>query len=444
MGSQGNSIFAMRTLMLGLLFLSLPTALPAQRHGGGGSGGGFGLGAISRPDGVDERDSLRDFHQVVALQASSQQVADFQAVIQKADAAKTASQSLLQPAGKEVTPDQFSPLNNAVDLLRTASKKFQDGFSAAQKAGLKELQKRLGKADSDLEQEQKRLSLSLEAKATAPEITAHADSLDKTLTEFSNSLLAIGREMSITLASGKDLTFTLPQVKTPVRIAGRTADVTISGVLSQTALPQNDAPGGQRTFKIDLLGDLSDVQQNITEILRAQLEAPDRCGERLTVQQAILKPATPASLLRLSLHFERWSCGAMSTELAEGNGSVEIKLTPLVDRSNNLKVDAAFGRIEATGMMGDSLRSGSLGDDLRDKVAGVLLSAARTASDFKISLPPAVRNSATIHTVKFQDYGVGGIAVVLGGQMQISNEQADLLASQLNQALAAQRTPPPQ
>jgi hypothetical protein len=359
--------------------------------------------------------------------------------MQNLDTAKAASQPFLQPSGKELTPDQFSPLDHALDALRTGNKKFQDGFSAAQKAGLKEIQKRLGKADSDLEQEQKRLSLSLEAKATAPEITAHAESLDKALTEFSNSLLAIGREMSITLASGKDLTFTLPQVKTPVRFAGRTADVTVSGVLSQTA-----AESGQRTFKVNLLGDLSDVQLNITEILRAQIESPGRCGERLAVQQAILKPSTPASLLMLRLHFERWSCGATSTELAEGNGSVEIKLTPLIDSSNNMKVDATFGRIDASGMMGDSLRSGSLGDDLRDKVADVILSAARTASDFKISLPSAVRNSATIQSVKFQDYGVGGFAVVLGGQLQISNEQADLLASQLNQALAAQRTPPPQ
>jgi hypothetical protein len=432
----------MRALMLGLLFLSLPTFLAAQRHGGGGSGG-YGLGGIGRPDGVDEKDSLKDFHQVVALQASSQQVADFQSLMQNVDTAQVASQSCLQPSGKEITPDQFSPLDHALDVLRIANKKFQDGFSAAQKAGLKDIQKRLGKADSDLEQEQKRLTLSLEAKVTAPEIAAHAESLDKALTELSNSLLAVGREMSITLASGKDLTFTLPQVKTPVKIAGRTADVTVSGVLSQTALSPNAAQAGQRTFKLNLLGDLSDVQQNITEILRAQLESPGRCGERLAVQQAILKPSTPASLLMLRLHFERWSCGAMSTELAEGNGSVEIKLTPLLDNSNNLKVDATFGRIDASGMMGDSLRSGSLGDDLRDKVADVLLSAARTAADFKISLPPAVRNSAAIQSVKFQDYGVGGLAVLLGGQMQISNEQADLLASQLNQALAAQRTPPP-
>jgi hypothetical protein len=37
---------------------------------------------------------------------------------------------------------------------------------------------------------------------------------------------------------------------------------------------------------------------------------------------------------------------------------------------------------------------------------------------------------------------VGGLSVVLDGQIEISNEQADQLASQLNQALSARGTPP--
>ena len=93
-------------------------------------------------------------------------------------------------------------------------------------------------------------------------------------------------------------------------------------------------------------------------------------------------------------------------------------------------------------MLGESLRSGSLGEDLRDQVAHSVLSAARAASDFKITLPPAVQNSAAIQSAKFQDVGAGGLSVVLEGQIEISNEQADQLATQLNQALSAQGTPP--
>ena len=103
----------------------------------------------------------------------------------------------------------------------------------------------------------------------------------------------------------------------------------------------------------------------------------------------------------------------------------------------------AFGRIGATGMMLDALRSGSLGEDLLDKAAQLVLSAARAGSDFKITLPPAVQNSVVLQNARFQDAGVGSLSIVLGGQIQISNEQADQLASQLNQALSAQGAPAP-
>jgi len=51
-----------------------------------------------------------------------------------------------------------------------------------------------------------------------------------------------------------------------------------------------------------------------------------------------------------------------------------------------------------------------------------------------------VQNSAAIQSAKFQNTGAGGLSVVLAGQVEISNEQADQLASQLNQALSARGT----
>jgi hypothetical protein len=52
-----------------------------------------------------------------------------------------------------------------------------------------------------------------------------------------------------------------------------------------------------------------------------------------------------------------------------------------------------------------------------------------------------VQNSATLQSAKFRDLGVGGLSVVLEGQVEISNEQANQLASQLNQTLSAQQAP---
>jgi len=443
---RGISFSAINGLVLGCVLFSCSTAANAQRHGGHGMASGGGIGGISRPTGIDEKDSLKDFHQVLALQATSEQVAEFQTLIKSTETAQAEVQSVLQQLRKEnVAPDsgRRESLDHALGNVRIGNKKFSEGFSAAQKAGLKDIVKRLAKADVDLDQEQKRLDQSLDAKVAAPEITPHVESLDKALTDFYNQQLALGREMSVTLATGQDLAFTLPQVKTSVRVQNLMIPVAVSGSLSQIS-----AQGSQRIFKLELIADLTELQQNITSLLRTQLDSSETCGQRVAIQQASLTPAAPASLLVVRLHFERWMClrnsgQPTSTELAESEGTVEIKLAAAIEKQkpNTLAVSAAFGRIDASGMLSEVLHSGALGEDLQDGAAQSLLSAGRAGMDFGTSLPPAVRNSANIQSARFRDLGVGGLSVVLDGQVEISNEQADQLASQLNQTLSAQQAP---
>jgi hypothetical protein len=50
---------------------------------------------------------------------------------------------------------------------------------------------------------------------------------------------------------------------------------------------------GRNLFNLKLTADLSDLQQNITAILRAQLTRSPRCGERIEIQQATLTPWLP-------------------------------------------------------------------------------------------------------------------------------------------------------
>jgi hypothetical protein len=457
---SGISFSTVNALILGSVALAYPIAATAQRHGGGGIGGGGGISGISRPTGVEEKDSLKDFHQVLAVQATSQQIAEFQVLLKNTQAAQAELQLFLQDLRKReddlrkevlrkengtAESARRDALDPALEDARSGNKKFQEGFSPAQKSGLKDIAKRLARTDAVLEQEGKRLDQSLDIKAAGPEIAARAEGLDKALTDFYNQQLALGREMSITLASGQDVTFTLPQVNSRVSIADRTITVPVSGALSRIT-----EQGGPGIFKLELTADLSELQQNITELLRAQLDSSETCGQRIAIQQATLTPATPAGLLVVRLHFERWICTRTSghqtsTELAEGDGTVEIKLTAAVEAPikspDSLKIAATFGRIEATGLLEESLRSGSLGEDLRDQAAQSVLSAARAGSDLKVALPPAVRNSAVIQSAKFRDVGVGGLRVVLDGQIEISNEQAVQLANQLNQALSAQGRP---
>ncbi len=435
---RGISFSAARSLILGLLLLGHPFVARAQRHGGG-QGVGTLTGAAGRPDGVDQKDSLRDFHQALAVQATSQQIAEFQTLVKNTEAAQATLRSWQQQLEKG-SRDALGTdaLDRALESARSGSKKFEEGFSPEQKSGLKEIGKRLDKSESDLEQEQKRFDQSLDVKTAGSD--THAENLAKVLADFYNQQLALGREMSITLANGQDLAFTLPPVKSPVNIGKRTVAVTVFGTLSQTAVQ-----GVQRTFTLTLVDDLSDLEQNITELLRAELDSSQSCGQRVSIRQATLAPETPASLLVIKLHYERWSCSGTfgqqsSTELAEGDGSMEIKLTARVE-NGVVKIMAAPSRVDATGMMGEALRSGSLGEDLREQAARVVLSGAQAGSNFKITLPLAVQNSAALQSARFQDTGVGSLSVVLGGQVEISNEQADQLASQLNQALSAQGNP---
>jgi hypothetical protein len=431
-----------KALLWAAMILVCPAIATAQHHGHG-----FGAsipGPPTRPDGVDEKDTLKDFHHALAVQATSQQIAEFQTLVKNAEAAKAELQQFQQQQSKETDAAESArnaALDQALQKARSETQEFIGGFSDAQKSGLKEITKRLGKADSDLEQEEKKLDQSLQTpKVAAPEVAAEAESLDKALTDFSNQQLALGKEMGITLAAGQDLTFTLPSVNSPASIANRTVAVAVSGALSQVAVE-----GSRRTFKFDLVADLSDLQQSITELLRVQLDRANRCGERVAVRQAMLSPSPPATLVAVQLHLERWTCTQMvgrvvANELAESDASIEIRLTPGVEKSNTLELTSEFGRIEASGMMADALRSGDLGNDLRDKVTQSILSALRAGADFKRTLPPVLQSGAVIQSAKFQD-AAGTLRVVLEGQIQISSEQADLLASELNQALSSRETP---
>ena len=451
MRRRGGSFSAIRGLILGSAVLLCTVAATAQHQNDGGSVGGGMNGSISgsnRPTGFVEEDSLKGFHQTMALQASGEQIGEFQVLIKNVEVAQAELKSFAQQLQNSQGAPESSrreALNRALEAARTTARKFQEDLAPAQKAALKDLLKRLAKSDADLDLDQKRLDQAFDAKAAAPELASHAVALDKALADFYGLHLALGRELSITLVSGQDLAFTLPTVRTPARIENLSIPVTVSGVLSQTA-----AQADRRTFHLALTTDLTDLQQNIEDLLRAQLDSFDSCGQRVSIRQAALTPASPATLLTVRLHFERWMCPRSSglqiaSELAEGDGTVEIKLTAAIQNpekeTQKLVVTPALGHVNATGMLGELLRSGQLGEDLKNAAAQALRSAAHAGTDFSTVLPSAVRNSASLQTAKFREVGAGGVAVVLEGQVEISNEQADQLARQLNQTLSAERAP---
>ena len=380
----------------------------------------------------------------MAVQATSQQITEFALVLKRTDAAKMALRKILQPGKAEpaTRPNGVEiSLADALENASTESKKFVEGFSEKQKNGLKDAIKRMEKADASLDEERKTTAVTLAAMAPgSTDISARAQSLDHALSDFSDEELALGKEMGIVLATGADQTFRLPAVRKTVTAGGQTMSVALSGEMSQVS-----ADGGQRTFKLEMIADLTDLQQNITEVLRSQIERRGECGERLAVRRAIFTPSQPLGVLNLQLHYERWSCVRLAgqssaSELAESDGAVEMKVTPAVDDSGALKLLSTFSRIDASGMMGESLRSGSLGENLQDKVSQAVLFVVKQGVNLKTEMPPVLQNLAIIRNARFEDAGSGVLGLSFLGEVQISDEQAKALADQLNQTLSAQGT----
>jgi hypothetical protein len=193
------------------------------------------------------------------------------------------------------------------------------------------------------------------------------------------------------------------------------------------------AEGGQNTFKLELAADLSELQDNMTAVLGAQLNKAETCGERIGIRNATLSPRDPAALVMVQLHYERWACFVRDTvnEMAEGNGTIEMKLTAAVGEDGTLRLVPEVVRIDAEGLIGELLRSGSLGDAVRDAVAQSVLSAVRQGGDFKVNLPAAAQGYAALRHAQFVGTGAGRVIAVLDGEIRVSNEKATALTSEL-------------
>jgi hypothetical protein len=262
--------------------------------------------------------------------------------------------------------------------------------------------------------------------------------VEHALTNFQHAQLDLGEEMSIAAANSAQVyAFNLPPVKNSITFANQPIDIITSGLVSKGV-----AESGQNSFKLELTADLSDLQHEITEVLRDQLEKADRCGEQITIRNATLTPAEPGSLVDVQLHFERWACFGKGpgTEMAEGNATIDVKLTPAVGEDGALRLVPEVKRIDADGLVGELLRSGSLGETLRDEIRQSLLSVVRQSGDFNTTLPPAAKGNAKLERAKFEGTGSGKLMVVLDGEIRVSDERATSLTSELKERAASQAT----
>jgi hypothetical protein len=249
-------------------------------------------------------------------------------------------------------------------------------------------------------------------------------------------LLATG--FSPLVAAAQNTVFKIPPVKIPLEVKDQPITITASAILTISSRDRN-----LRILNLQLTGDLSDLQRKLTSLLSAQLNKDDRCGERVTIQNATLKPVDPASVAVVQLHVERWACVKVlgkqaAKKVIGGDAQIQIKLTPTIEKdSTELHLTPEVGEIQADGSLGELLRSGALGEAIREKIRSSILSALNKGTNLTATLPPAVQGYVTIQNAEFKDAGDGSLLVVLQGEARITQEQVKLLSDQVKERLAS-------
>lgn len=188
------------------------------------------------------------------------------------------------------------------------------------------------------------------------------------------------------------------------------------------------ASGNQQAVNLKLSADLSDLQGHITDLLRAQLNRSDRCGERLSVERAAIQPAAPAAALTTWVHYEKWACvkalGKQITKrLVGGNAMIPVKLTPMVSENREVKLTGEVGEIQSDGSLGEVLRSGSFGETLQQKIRMSIFSALEKGANLHAALPESVVGVAKIGRAAFGDSGAGHLSFELTAEIAVPFDQ---------------------
>jgi hypothetical protein len=424
--------------VLAIALLLVPTMAFAQ-HGGGGHGaplGGGGLSSTGQPSGVGEKDELKDFHHAMEVQATSDQASAFRTILKNTESANAQLASLEQEQEKDPSlwAGRAANVKAAIDKARISTRSFVDGLSARQKAGLKEITGRIAKAETDLAGQEKVLEASA-GEGHDSAMSGRTESLAKALETFRNQQGRLAEEMGIVLSDGGEVVFRIPAFKTSAQAGGQRIAVSSSSVISRV-----EAENEANVYKIELTQDLSDLQPNITEVLRAQVESLPTCGERVELRDATLALAAPASVVVAQLYVEHWICARgpkTARELAQGTGSVEIRVTPAVEPNGELNMKTEVSRVEGDKFVRDLLKSGTLGEALQQKIASSMVKVIESAN-FKAMLPPTGAASAETKSARFESTTGGSLGVALEGEMRMSDEQAALLGNQLKERVAAQ------
>ena len=191
-------------LVIGTVLLLSASTLLAQDGGHGGGGGRRGSPGAASGDTSDA--GLADFNRALAVQATSDQISHFPELTKNTGAARSLAKDFSGMRGKSDSVTEFyrktAALKGAVEEAQGSNQDFVKSVTKSQKVGLKELTKKLEKADSEVTKQWKDLEKQLRgAKAVTQGMAGTADRLEKALEEFQSQQIELGKEMGITPAS---------------------------------------------------------------------------------------------------------------------------------------------------------------------------------------------------------------------------------------------------
>ncbi len=177
--------------LVGWLVLLMPVAVVAQHHG---QAGGVSSGGRSST-GKSDSDDLKDFKRAVALQASPDQAALFHEVTKSTAEARKSTQDFLQLAhAGTADPSRLHDLSDAVDEAQRENQKFVQTFGNAQKSLLKDLTKKMAKADTEITKQNKLLGQTgNDSKRSADAV----EKMDKALADLQDHQATLKSEMGI-------------------------------------------------------------------------------------------------------------------------------------------------------------------------------------------------------------------------------------------------------
>ena len=414
----------------------------AKPPGGPGMGPG-GPTTTADPPALHPSDEieLEAFRHALAAQAMPAQVSAYLSLVESTRTVVGKFEDLRTLLNTESAstewPAKRVAFDESLEKARTLNKAFVQRFSEQQKGALKEVTWKLIRADSRLADRAKALDARIADLTTKKsEFISSSLKVEGALADFREQLRVLGKEMYALPDPGEEQPiFTMSPSTSSVTIGNQTIAVRTSATISRAPAANLD-----NVVHLQMSSNLGDLQQSITPILQSQLAHSDPCGERVAIQQAMVSTSSPTTDVSVQLHFERWAClGASASktpmEVMEANGTMTVKITPEVEKDGSLSLLTQIETVEANGMLAEMLRSGPLGDAVREEIKKSFVAALQNSLKLNAVLLLMGPDSAAIETAKFVRDGDGGtLAIALDGHLHLSGEQVAALNGQKSES----------